>query len=92
MEEILSNKRAYWIGLSDIRREGKFVWQQSQRPLGPWGGKWHGGEPSGLREDCVQMHVQFGEWGWNDSKCGATNVRNIYAIHALCETAQLVII
>ena len=84
MEQSLDREYAYWIGLTDKKIENQFVWQDSSTPL-LWDGKWFDGEPNSSDEDCVQIHVQLGKWGWNDSPCTATEMRGIYFIRALCQ-------
>ncbi|XP_054706986.1 macrophage mannose receptor 1-like [Uloborus diversus] len=70
---ILKAERGAWIGLSDIRSEGKFYWEDGS-PVNYT--NWARDEPShdkhGNDEDCVEMQwyasPQIGEW--NDIHCG----------------------
>lgn len=57
-----------WIGASDIKEEGTFVWNSIGLPLKF--SYWKSGEPNDLtgNEDCV--HAYVGEGGrWNDRAC-----------------------
>ncbi|XP_062568492.1 perlucin-like [Saccostrea cucullata] len=73
----LSHRRVtgnYWIGLSDIQREGKWVWSSTQTV--PTYTHWFPGQPDNTRdqrsEDCVHMHALMG-FLWNDFHCNAAN-------------------
>ena len=60
-----SNRTTPWIGLSDARREGEWVWDS--RTSGYV--NWNNGEPNnwGNNEDCVQFTING---RWNDAFCG----------------------
>jgi len=77
------NNLAYWIGLSDVAMEGKFVWQHSSCPLGEYT-NWGRNEPDGGRgENCVILWPLY-NWGWADVSCGYMTIagRNV---HAICQ-------
>ena len=59
-----SNQTSPWIGLSDQRREGEWVWDS--RTSGYV--NWNVGEPNnwGNNEDCVQITISG---RWNDANC-----------------------
>jgi len=78
---ILSRTTYYWIGLTDQVEEGHFVWQHSQTPLG-WS-NWHATQPDNANktEDCVEMQIKDGKWGWNDLNCDNQH----YPTYAFCE-------
>ena len=81
LNTILRDDSRYWIGLSDLATEGKFVWQHSFSPLKEhtnW--NWLPGEPNDSgNEDCVCVHQRKGSWGWNDVRC-------YIDAHALCKS------
>lgn len=81
VEVILSRTTFYWLGLTDQAREGSFMWQHTQTPL-EWS-NWIAAEPddSHGNEDCVEMHIQGGKWGWNDMDCSNDH----YPTYAFCE-------
>jgi hypothetical protein len=60
----------YWIGLSDLQVEGKFVWEDGTSPSYT---NWGSTEPSKMNgldpEDCV--YVGLFDWNsqWNDAPC-----------------------
>lgn len=59
--------QSYWIGLTDIAAEGKFVWVNGA-PLTYT--NWAPGEPNNANnEDCVQT---VGNYQWNDIGCTVT--------------------
>ena len=70
----------YWIGLTDLAYEGRFIWQHSYKPLGGGWANWYPNEPNdaGGSEDCVLMFNNGTSWGWNDSACNGSR-------HALCQ-------
>ncbi|KAJ8337036.1 hypothetical protein SKAU_G00382560 [Synaphobranchus kaupii] len=59
-------KGPFWIGLSDVHKEGAWLWSDGSRVDFT---VWNFGEPnsSGGNEDCV--HSNFGDGDWNDSLC-----------------------
>jgi len=78
LEKLLDDKdETYWLGLTDEKEEGKFVWITSNKPLTM--SYWAPGEPSngGGNEDCVEIVNGL----WNDINC-----TNGERCHALCET------
>ena len=81
LNTILRDDSQYWIGLSDLATEGKFVWQHSFSPLREYT-NWFPGEPNNINnEDCVSLwpHRPQGGWGWNDERCYTYR-------HALCKS------
>ena len=55
----------YYIGLNDMKTEGKYVWEHSGEELG-YDQFWRSGEPQGYNhEDCVIMRSGT----WTDVKC-----------------------
>ncbi|XP_051784470.1 C-type lectin domain family 3 member A-like [Erpetoichthys calabaricus] len=66
----------YWIGLTDLEKEGQFVWVDS-RPLDPKYRFWERTEPNGgQKENCVQMWL-ISQWKrWHDFPC-VTEARRI---------------
>jgi len=58
----------YWLGLTDIQEEGRFVWVDGS-PVGE--GNWNRGEPNnaGDREDCAHVWWRYGTW--NDRPCNS---------------------
>nr|NP_001161178.1 mannose-binding lectin precursor [Ciona intestinalis]ACU09497.1 MBL [Ciona intestinalis] len=68
----------YWIGLTDIKGEGNFVWEDGT-PLKDSEANWYKGEPNNIRgEDCVGSNFRDTS-RWNDYPC---SLRKLYA---LCE-------
>ena len=79
LNTILREDSQYWIGLTDLVTEGKFVWQHAYTDAYT---NWTPGEPNNKEnEDCVMIwhHPHKGGWGWNDGSC-YTN------LHALCKS------
>lgn len=66
--EIMPNTAGYWIGLSDEKVEGTFVWNDGTVLEDSSFSEWRPGEPNdyAAREDCVQI---FKNMGWNDMPC-----------------------
>jgi hypothetical protein len=56
-----------WLGLTDEKEEGKFVWESSQEAANYT--NWHSGEPNNDQGDerCVSMWKDAGQW--NDLGC-----------------------
>lgn len=55
-----------WLGMSDIKQEGTFVWNSSNKPINYT--KWQLGEPNGgTNENCLSFW--FGGPYWNDHIC-----------------------
>ena len=71
---------SYWIGASDIDKEGEFVWLTGA-PVA-WG-DWWPNEPNNGRggpvEDCVHDQSRSNQYAWNDAPC------NNYNCHFICE-------
>jgi len=69
----------YWIGLTDLAYEGRFIWQHSYKPLSGGWANWYPNEPNDAgSEDCVLMFNNGTTWAWNDSACSGSR-------HALCQ-------
>ena len=85
LNTILREDFRYWIGLTDLATEGKFVWQHAFSPLRECYTNWIPGEPNNKEnEDCVMIwhnHPHKGGWGWNDGSCYRG-----WDIHALCKS------
>ncbi|XP_018429119.1 PREDICTED: hepatic lectin-like [Nanorana parkeri] len=69
-----TNRRYYWIGLTDLETEGTFKWIDG---TGLSYTSWRNGEPNdGLgKEDCAHL---FSEGKWNDYPCNSNS-------SAICE-------
>ena len=62
--------RNTWIGIQDIRNEGRFVYDTSGKPI--TFATWSRGEPNNRRnEDCAEYRQRRQERAekWNDSNC-----------------------
>jgi len=91
----LKGSGVYWLGLTDIAVEGKFVWQHSSKPLEL--SRWHPPEPDnyhGIQEDCVCAGLYGNDLlEWSDITCDDNNNTNLdtninHKIYALCEYSQ----
>ena len=61
------DKTRFWIGLSDVSREGNFTWKDGRAMrYSNWADGEHNG---GKRENCVEMHSTSGKW--NDVACSS---------------------
>ncbi|KAK7800574.1 hypothetical protein U0070_013378 [Myodes glareolus] len=59
-------KGATWMGLSDLKKEGSWLWVDNSPLSSRFQKYWNRGEPNNIgEEDCVE----FAGDGWNDSKC-----------------------
>ena len=87
----------YWLGLTDIAVEGKYVWQHSSKPLEL--SHWHRGEPdnyNGVKEDCVVagLYSAGNDLLWSDVPCNANSLTNTenhtsgHKVYALCQYCQ----
>ncbi|XP_045191039.2 perlucin-like [Mercenaria mercenaria] len=72
---ILSQARkrgdSFWIALSDIQKEGTWVWMNSKTPLAPGDyTHWENGQPDNDDgdENCVNLEDNFNNL-WNDFPC-----------------------
>nr|XP_002125316.1 alpha-N-acetylgalactosamine-specific lectin-like [Ciona intestinalis] len=83
LEEHLTvlTEQDYWIGLNDIQREGRFVWEDGTL-LTKSQENWYPTEPNnyGRGEDCVGGN-HAGSLKWNDYRCSYGK------LYALCERA-----
>ncbi|KAM7331502.1 hypothetical protein ACRRTK_008210 [Alexandromys fortis] len=63
----MSEKKGHaWMGLSDIRKEGKWVWMDGSPLQWSFMKYWNKGEPNNAgEEDCAEFKVD----GWNDVPC-----------------------
>ncbi|XP_026644977.1 CD209 antigen-like protein C [Microtus ochrogaster] len=63
----MSEKKGHaWMGLSDIRKEGKWVWMDGSPLQWSFMKYWNKGEPNNEgEEDCAE----FRDDGWNDAPC-----------------------
>lgn len=60
----------YWIGLTDLSEEGRFVWESDKSA--PTFDHWKRGEPNNFGdEDCVHLRYvnKFWKGSWSDLKC-----------------------
>ena len=74
----MHTEEAYWIGLSDIEKEGAFVWDSGHALSGQVAKHWSKGHPNnGGNEDCGTIWNRNGNSGisngMNDMQC--TNIR-----------------
>ena len=77
------------MSLNDIKSEGTYIWESTQKNLYPWGGgigyaNWDPMEPNNLNdeEDCVVFNrrlIGMVGTGWNDFSC-------INTFDAICES------
>lgn len=76
----------YWIGVSDRREEGTFVYESDETRLSY--AHWKGGEPNNRgNEDCVHLRYTEKLWkgSWNDLKCTADVAYKTRPVTALCQ-------
>jgi len=71
IKKMINNNRDdtnYWIGLTDERREGEFVWQSDNEEVKF--SNWNKNEPNNLKdqEDCVVLR-KTRSFEWNDVRC-----------------------
>uniref|UniRef100_A0A0A1WKJ8 Perlucin n=2 Tax=Zeugodacus cucurbitae TaxID=28588 RepID=A0A0A1WKJ8_ZEUCU len=71
----------FWLGVSDLADEGKFMSHTDGRPM-PYA-KWSGGQPddAGKNEDCVHLWAINNVFHMNDNVCTAM-------AYAICELRQ----
>ena len=71
----MHTEEPYWIGLSDRKKEGAFVWDSGYTLSGHVAKHWSKGEPNnhGKGEDCVEIRSADGKSGisngMNDLPC-----------------------
>ena len=74
------NPGSYWIGLSDLEIEGKFLWNSSNT----WATilDWYPYQPdnAGDNEHCVEMRKEYG-YKWNDRPCSDL-------LHGICQVRE----
>lgn len=74
---------SYWIGLTDRRSEGTFVWGSDNTEVTYT--NWYKNEPNNLRnEDCVHIRPSRNS-EWNDSKCDSKGSSSQGPNTALCQ-------
>jgi hypothetical protein len=58
-----------WLGGSDLKVEGTFVWEHSGNPVTytHWGG--NAPDNNGDNEDCIHMRCSLANGEWNDGIC-----------------------
>ena len=76
---ITNTRMNFWIGLSDISKENKFVWSDSSKFTDKSYQNWMYGEPNNLKkdknntddpgQDCVSGIFRHGMMTWNDDFC-----------------------
>ncbi|XP_077868263.1 collectin-11-like [Saccoglossus kowalevskii] len=57
---------SFWIGLNDIRREGKLKWSDKTKPT--FYGDWYSGKSNNEQRDCVYLRSEEGsdvQWAFN---------------------------
>ena len=67
----------FWIGLSDLSKEGEMRWQKSGNLVQDGYENWIPGQPDdygGGEEDCVEFCAHYSthpedDWAWNDHGC-----------------------
>jgi len=71
----------YWIGLTDQKVEGEFVWASNGSTTKYT--NWESGEPNGdMIEDCVNLNFAWQQRTWNDISCYESG------LFALCERGR----
>ncbi|XP_038201249.1 CD209 antigen-like protein B [Arvicola amphibius] len=66
LQQTSKAKGATWMGLSDLKKEGSWLWVDDSPLSSRLQKYWNRGEPNNIgEEDCVE----FAGDGWNDSKC-----------------------
>ena len=67
MVKAFGNKGQFWIGLSDTKKEGQWVWVNDEN-LGK--GYWHSAQPdnAGGNQDCA-VYNWGGKGTWDDQNC-----------------------
>ncbi|XP_049983409.1 CD209 antigen-like protein B isoform X1 [Alexandromys fortis] len=66
LQQTSKAKGATWMGLSDLKKEGSWLWVDDSPLSSRFQKYWNRGEPNNIgEEDCVE----FAGDGWNDSKC-----------------------
>ncbi|XP_048246153.1 perlucin-like isoform X2 [Haliotis rufescens] len=72
---------SYFIGGSDLAREGRFVWEGG-KPFAGGYQNWVPGQPNNYKgaEDCVHIWNGFG-YRWNDAPCS-------YKYNFICEISK----
>merc|ERR1712018_961468 len=75
-----SGSGLYWIGLSDLAQEGRYLWDDGTVATYF---SWASGEPNDAdgSSDCIHMDYSSKGRGWTDSGCFS------YNIYAFCQTA-----
>ena len=90
LDIMLPEDTNYWLGLSDLAVEGRFVWEDSHSVAVYTG--WAPGQPDNIgtnlltrNADCVfkSFRISQGEAGWHDVECAAVDWHG--SNHALCE-------
>ncbi|XP_057621076.1 CD209 antigen-like protein B isoform X2 [Chionomys nivalis] len=66
LQQTSKAKGATWMGLSDLKKEGSWLWVDDSPLSSRFQKYWSRGEPNNIgEEDCVE----FTGDGWNDAKC-----------------------
>ena len=80
-EEVLSS-RDHWLGLSDLEKEGEWVWVSGEEVVYS---AWAPGQPDDFQgEDCGVLLGAVGDWNpalWSDQPCTAPH-------HPICEKGE----
>lgn len=65
-----SKYTGFWVGASDIEKEGNWIWSRSGKNVGKGFTKWHQWQPDNYKgkEDCMMSCVNL-QGNWNDDVC-----------------------
>ncbi|XP_078495649.1 hepatic lectin-like [Ciona intestinalis] len=82
-DQLNANSKRYWIGLTDIDKEGEWIWDD-WTPVASQQMRWKEGEPndSNRKENCVVSEIQK---GWFDMQCNLNGKK----FYTLCERPDL---
>merc|ERR1711893_230455 len=77
--EGITGPRKYWVGGTDLNREGQWFWLNSLSPVGSF--VWHANEPDGgLSQNCMGFAPELGY------KCADLFCNDIYIyIYPICQ-------
>ena len=92
IREIGYKERHFWMGLTDLRKEG--VWRLESTGRKPSYTNWAAGEPNDADggEDCAHLRIEPGTniVAWNDHECNSKRDEIFHwqkhTFHAICES------